>query len=220
MTADGICSVETCDRPIVKRAWCGAHYNRFIKDGDVRADVPLRPRYSGVRRTSCEVDGCDRQPEGSRALCGAHRARKARLGDLRADVPVRTLSSRRTVPLAPNSWGYSFDEPCSYQAAHDRVRGIKGRAKDQACVICKAPALHWAYSGRAKHEFSGTRAGDAYDYEMFWSGNPADYDPMCGSCHKAHDTQLAHLRWLEGISPELAQRVREILQAPAPGVGA
>lgn len=39
-----VCSVEGCDRAVViaSRGWCRAHYNRWWRDGDVRAETPLR----------------------------------------------------------------------------------------------------------------------------------------------------------------------------------
>lgn len=36
------CSVVICDRPAEKRGWCGGHYRRWHRSGDVRADAPLR----------------------------------------------------------------------------------------------------------------------------------------------------------------------------------
>lgn len=41
------CSIEGCDRPIVARGWCSAHYNRWHRHGDptagrISAGVPLQ----------------------------------------------------------------------------------------------------------------------------------------------------------------------------------
>lgn len=36
------CAIDTCGRPHEARGWCHAHYVRWLKTGDVRADVPLR----------------------------------------------------------------------------------------------------------------------------------------------------------------------------------
>lgn len=38
------CSVEGCERESVAHSWCDAHYARWRKYGDVRADTPIRER--------------------------------------------------------------------------------------------------------------------------------------------------------------------------------
>lgn len=40
--AEGTCSVDACEKPARNRGWCSAHYERWRKTGDVRADEPLR----------------------------------------------------------------------------------------------------------------------------------------------------------------------------------
>lgn len=192
----GECEVQTCDRPATTRGWCQAHYNRVVKLGDARPDVPLRPRYVGPKRIVCSVDGCDRRSDGNRAWCAAHRKRRALTGDVQASKSIRIADP--------------FDKWCSYETAHGRTRRARGSASAQPCIKCGAVAMHWAYNGKAKHEFTGM------DFRrrsiLFWSGNPADYDPMCASCHKAHDTLLSHLRWLENLSPALAEQAKQLLK--------
>ena len=38
-----ICSIKTCTEPARTRGWCGAHYERWRRTGDVQADKPVRP---------------------------------------------------------------------------------------------------------------------------------------------------------------------------------
>ena len=38
------CSVPGCNRTRRKREWCEAHYTRWMKHGDVMADIPIRAR--------------------------------------------------------------------------------------------------------------------------------------------------------------------------------
>lgn len=53
------CSIESCNKPLIKRGWCAAHYRRWLTSGDVQAAVPLRSHgdtraafFSKVRRTA------------------------------------------------------------------------------------------------------------------------------------------------------------------------
>lgn len=50
--AKGICSVDSCERPIWAKGWCSGHLSRWYKGGDVRADVPLIQRRRLPRGTS------------------------------------------------------------------------------------------------------------------------------------------------------------------------
>lgn len=53
-----LCSVPGCDREVLARGWCTAHYNRWKAHGDVHADIPLRPPRGGghAPRTLTEDD--------------------------------------------------------------------------------------------------------------------------------------------------------------------
>lgn len=39
------CSVDGCEHVLKARGWCHAHYNRWRRNGDVKADKPLREWY-------------------------------------------------------------------------------------------------------------------------------------------------------------------------------
>lgn len=49
------CSVPTCEKPTSRRGWCSAHYCRWRKGGDVRADVPLRARFDRRRQLFSKI---------------------------------------------------------------------------------------------------------------------------------------------------------------------
>lgn len=65
------------------RGWCGAHYTRWRRHGDVFAEIPIGRR----RPPPCTVDRCTRVAEG-RGLCHGHLQRLLRTGGVQADVPL------------------------------------------------------------------------------------------------------------------------------------
>ena len=73
-----------CHRSAVKRGLFRAHYERLRRDGDVRADVPLRPR--SEERRLCAADGCDR-PSQARGMCQSHYNSWRQSGILPPGVP-------------------------------------------------------------------------------------------------------------------------------------
>jgi HNH endonuclease len=112
------CSIEGCDRPVLGRGWCAAHYQRWKRHGDPlaggaqrRNTIPLVPcSYQGCERMArrgstvcrrhqhqewrerqgqCTVDGCERQ-SGQRGLCGTHYQRwRTGREDWQAAIPER-----------------------------------------------------------------------------------------------------------------------------------
>lgn len=80
------CGVEGCDRAAeTGPGWCRAHYNRWIKKGDVLAHIPVIPRH---KDRGCAVEGCSR-PHKGHGLCRVHLMRKRSTGDVKADLPIR-----------------------------------------------------------------------------------------------------------------------------------
>lgn len=123
---------------------------------------------TGLR--ACDVPDCDRF--GRELLCPGHRARLTRHGDVQAHIPLRRWY------IDPSIW-------IGYTSAHKRVEVRRGRAAEQACITCSAPAREWAYRGGAAFEFTGLIP--RHPTPMIWSGDPHDYDPMCAPCHRATD---------------------------------
>jgi Recombination endonuclease VII len=48
-----LCSVGGCKNKAVSRTWCITHYSRWLKHGDVQADIPVRA--IGQRATCCDA---------------------------------------------------------------------------------------------------------------------------------------------------------------------
>lgn len=71
--------------------------------------------------------------------------------------------ARQRAPLRP------------YQAAHRRVRDLRGKASEHRCV-CGERATEWAYSHTDAHE--------ARDQRLVYSDDPWYYVPLCRSCHR------------------------------------
>jgi hypothetical protein len=76
------------------------------------------------------------------------------------------------------------DYPVSYQAAHDRVRAAKGSASGYLCADCGKQAEQWSYI----HDSPDERwMPDAFGVLRRISGDPANYEPRCRSCHVRYD---------------------------------
>lgn len=73
----GVCSVPTCNRFVVGRGLCGAHYQR-VRSGR-SCDAPLTTRHPQYESAACcSISGCSRSPI-SRGMCRAH-YRRSQLG--------------------------------------------------------------------------------------------------------------------------------------------
>lgn len=77
------CPVEGCERPILAKGLCGAHYARWKRHGDPEAGGPIRvtqrkPREKNVR--ICAVDGCGKLVK-ARGWCQSHYQRWRQHGD-------------------------------------------------------------------------------------------------------------------------------------------
>lgn len=80
----GNCAVESCERVAKSRGWCHAHYQRWRKHGDVKADVPLQGR------RPCAVESCDRTSY-ARGHCTPHYRRMLKHGHPQVDIPIREV---------------------------------------------------------------------------------------------------------------------------------
>ena len=74
-------------------------------------------------------------------------------------------------------------ETLSYSGAHRRVYRTRGPASEHLCP-CGAKAGHWSYTGGAPDERTDERG-------RRFSGDPAEYEPRCVSCHKQADLAVA-----------------------------
>jgi hypothetical protein len=79
-----------------------------------------------------------------------------------------------------------------YKDAHTRVRTVRGKASQYACVDCSGAAAEWSYNHTDPDERvqrlrdTRSRAG-GWVRELAYSLDPAFYDPRCRPCHIRHD---------------------------------
>jgi hypothetical protein len=110
-------------------------------------------------------------------------------------------------------------EPCTYDAAHQRVYYWRGRARTHTCP-CGKQAEEWSYRGNSTYEMTGTRErkyarGRIDVVHSKWSTNPCDYDALCRDCHELRDVHGVDVFSrrapevpgvpLQNLSPETAQ---------------
>lgn len=81
----------------------------------------------------------------------------------------------------------------TYNAVHFRVAKALGNATDHLCIQCPRRAHGWAYQHTAEEPMWSNGAP--------YSDNPADYAPMCASCHKKLDNSKR---------PELVETYRNL----------
>lgn len=93
------CSIDGCERPASSRGWCEAHYARWRRLGDVRADQPVVQYFSG---RICSVYGCDHRSD-ALGLCVMHyqRQRVDQMPSKRVGAPFPRSSPRRDLYVPP-----------------------------------------------------------------------------------------------------------------------
>lgn len=82
--------------------------------------------------------------------------------------------------IAPECARPQWKEAPTYEAAHQRVRSLRGRASEYVCD-CGEQAAQWAYDHSDPNELVSVTRGCVY------STDPARYTPMCALCHKRYD---------------------------------
>jgi hypothetical protein len=76
------------------------------------------------------------------------------------------------------------DDQITYNSAHYRVKRARGYPSEHPCAHCVGRAAHWAL----RREASVTHEGaDHKGTVMRYSGDPADYFPLCATCHRRYD---------------------------------
>lgn len=82
--------------------------------------------------------------------------------------------------------------PCTYDAAHLRVRRVRGLPSEHVCSECGDHAEEWAYRNESAYEMQGwhtTRKRGGKQWSS-WSPCVWDYDPLCRDCHHQRDVAI------------------------------
>lgn len=118
-------------------------------------------------------------------------------GSLRAVGP----SSTRSCGCGKPSNQSGADHPrhqgsrIAYATARKRVAALRGRAREHSCLICGGQATSWAYRGGSPLELWEWREDSLVKKGWLrYSPDPADYDPLCRSCHARKDVLEAKTR--------------------------
>jgi hypothetical protein len=78
----------------------------------------------------------------------------------------------------------------TYKAIHKRLRRLRGRASDHACVGCGGQAQEWSYDHNDLNEVQGVHRGRP----VAVSDDPMHYQPRCSSCHRYYDMAVIETR--------------------------
>jgi hypothetical protein len=74
----------------------------------------------------------------------------------------------------------------TYQAAHMRVKYLRGSASQHVCVDCAGQARDWSYTGGDSGQFYEIIKGS----KLAYSTNPEFYVARCKPCHRKHDGKV------------------------------
>lgn len=163
------CDIDGCERPFKARGYCGTHYWRATNG--IPLGTPVRIVDPG---RGCLVAGCIK-PHKAFGYCSTHYQCRGEIGK------VRQISRGRLGSVADE------DDPCTWAAAHGRVKALWGSASQYLCVECGKWAKDWAYDGTDPLERYQEASGSYQYYSRF----PEFYAPMCRKCHLGRDKSAA-----------------------------
>jgi hypothetical protein len=204
--SDATCSVPRCPGKVDARGWCGGHYRRWRKTGDVQADVPLAARLP--KGTPCTIKDCGK-PQLARGWCMKHYRLWSIYGSPE-DRPRYVKPSSGIYPpgsKVPHEWvmcptcderalvrigGDGFCSRACAAAArtgenHPRWVGLEGgyKTKHDRVKAVRGKAGHCSKCGLADPAITYHWANLTGDYDDIW-----DFAPMCPACHGAYDAHL------------------------------
>jgi hypothetical protein len=199
------CSVENCDRGKVARGWCGGHYDRWRRTGDVRAGEPL----PAVRSAECAAGLCD-EVSVARGYCGRHYRQVLRSGAVKPDAGpgcCSVVNCGRVVDARGWCHGHYLRWLRTRDVEPDRPLGQQPRA---GCSVesCPRPTKARGYCRAHYHRFRRfgdprpeqpirSYAGDGYlNHGYWWVPAPPDERHLTGGERTVGEHRLVMARYL------------------------
>lgn len=132
------CIVNGCGRSVLNRELCSAHYQRLIRHGDVRADIPLQSKSSIGSSPECSLDGCDRRAK-AKGLCDPHYSRVRRNGLPSNEDPIRD-SYRRYEDDYGKTDGFMRCRECGHrlEITNFNLKYANSCVRERICRSCKS----------------------------------------------------------------------------------
>lgn len=125
------CSLSECSRPKKGLGYCDPHYQRFIKFGDPKADVPIKPRRPAPRPGHLWCMKCGKEKPVAEVTCGPSIAAKGwYVGECKA---CKRLRSPQSPVAGRRHWlqkAYGIT-PEQYDTLLESQGGL--------CAICRRP---------------------------------------------------------------------------------
>lgn len=224
--ADAVCAVDNCDRPKRLAGLCGAHHQRKLRYGDVRAHIPLRGKplpdglvwcsacerkqepanfhrnratltgYDGVCR-SCVHARWERQKSRRAAVRRAYVDRNREKINARKRADYQRVDKQRRLAIS-RAWRAANPERVREQIrAQNQARYARLKAAPGQATTEQINA-RWNYYG-GKCWMCGTEATDIDHVKPLAAGGcnwPANLRPACRSCNRSKSAQWPYA--LEG----------------------
>jgi hypothetical protein len=213
--AQGTCSEDGCDRPVIARGVCNKHYHRLRSKGPL-PPLPLRP-------VTCSIDGCEKT-QTSWGWCQMHYKRWQKYGDPLIGAR-RVRQSCKTgdcdTPayahgLCPSHYGrwYRHGDPLFVRRTRPLEERFWPRVNKDGPVPAWRPELGpcWVWTGgKNRGHYGNFETGGAhrFAYEAVIGPVPTDLQ-LDHLCRVRHCVNPEHL---EPVTP--AENMRRAVRARA-----
>jgi hypothetical protein len=194
------CSVSGCGREAVARGWCGGHYDRWRRTGDVRAGEPLPAR----RGPTCGAAGCERRAY-ARGHCGRHHKQMQRHGHLLDEAEAVSSCSVEACERPPVERGWCHghylrwlrrgdvlaERPLRPRTAPD-CSVEECRRRSQARGLCGTHYARWRNTGTADAARPvRVVTGDGWLSHGYWNvAVPPELRQLTGGANKIGEHRL------------------------------
>lgn len=187
------CTVEGCGKKprSTHATLCAMHYHRMYRNGTLDR-LATQPRWQDIEgRRYGTLTAVSRDGDFWVCRCDCGGTRRASAGELNRTGDANTCG----IP------GRHLSQTPSYEAAHGRVKRLRGHARSHQCVGCGRQADHWSYNHDDADEL---HAVGLSKHAIAYSATPEHYSPRCVPCHKRFD-----LKRIDAAPHHLHDRIRQ-----------